>query len=115
WQLPHSLAIARLYAVDYARAGFRLLPVVEVDHASTERQIIANGAALIVVGLIPTLVGVAGPGSFLAALALGVPFFVSTLWMAYARTIGSARSVLFASLIYLPLVLAAMALDKLPM
>jgi protoheme IX farnesyltransferase len=114
WQLPHSLAIARLYAIDYARAGFRLLPVVEGDGSSTERQIVSNGAALVLVGLVPTLVGVAGPIYFIAALVLGVAFFVSTLWMAYARTLGAARRVLFASLIYLPLVLAAMAIDKGP-
>jgi protoheme IX farnesyltransferase len=115
WQLPHSLAIARLYAADYARAGFRLLPVVEGDGNSTERQIISNGAALVLVGLMPTLVGVAGPVYFLAAFVLGMAFFASTVWMAYARTISAARRVLFASLIYLPLVLAAMAIDKVPL
>lgn len=115
WQLPHSLAIARLYAADYARAGFRLLPVVEGDGSSTERQIVGNGAALVLVGLIPTLVGVAGPIYFVAAFVLGMAFFASTLWMAYARTVGAARRVLFASLIYLPLVLAAMAVDKVPL
>lgn len=115
WQLPHSLAIARLYAADYARAGFRLLPVVEGDGSSTERQIVGNGAALVLVGLVPTLVGIAGPMYFAAAFVLGMAFFASTLWMAYARTIGAARRVLFASLIYLPLVLAAMAVDKVPL
>jgi hypothetical protein len=35
--------------------------------------------------------------------------------MAHARTVTAARSVLFGSLIYLPLVLAAMAIDKVPM
>src|SRR6266436_3404076 len=38
WQLPHTLAIARLYRDDYARAGVRVLPVVDVGCA-TERQI----------------------------------------------------------------------------
>ena len=41
WQLPHSLAIARLYRDDYARAGIRLLPVVEPDcqeHRATDRH-----------------------------------------------------------------------------
>lgn len=112
WQLPHSLAIARLYAADYARAGFRLLPVVEGEGNSTERQIVGNGAALVVVGLVPTLLGIAGPIYFVAAFVLGVGFFGVTLWMAYTRTLGAARRVLFASLIYLPLVLGAMAVDK---
>src|SRR6266498_5115132 len=35
WQLPHSLAIARMYREDYARAGIRLLPVIDPDGGST--------------------------------------------------------------------------------
>ena len=31
WQLPHTLAIARLYRDDYARAGVRVLPVVDPE------------------------------------------------------------------------------------
>ena len=31
WQLPHSLAIAYIYREDYAKAGFRLLPVIHPD------------------------------------------------------------------------------------
>ncbi|MGH7370301.1 MAG: heme o synthase, partial [Candidatus Methylomirabilales bacterium] len=42
WQIPHSLAIARLYRDDYARAGIRLLPVIEPDGGSTGRQIVSN-------------------------------------------------------------------------
>ena len=61
WQLPHSLAIAQLYASDYARAGFRLLPIVDRDGHSTERQIVINCVALLAVGLMPTLLGLAGP------------------------------------------------------
>src|SRR5262249_2958935 len=70
WQLPHSLAIARLYRDDYARAGIKLLPVVEPDGKSTGRQIVGNCLALMVVGLFPTLVGLAGPVYFVTALLL---------------------------------------------
>ena len=47
WQLPHTLAIARLYQADYARAGVRVLPVVDAQGGSTERQILSGclGAA----------------------------------------------------------------------
>src|SRR5207249_7589228 len=47
WQLPHSLAIARLYRDDYARVGIRLLPVVEPDAKSCGRQIVSNCLALL--------------------------------------------------------------------
>ena len=114
WQLPHSLAIAKLYAGDYARAGFRLLPIVDADGYSTERQVVGNCAALLVVGLMPTLLGLTGPFYFVAALILGAGFFACGLRMAWLRTVPAARAVLLASLLYLPLLLAAMAVDKVP-
>jgi protoheme IX farnesyltransferase len=112
WQLPHSLAIARLYCEDYARAGFRLLPVVDPDGRSTERQIVTNCAALLVVGLMPTLLGIAGPLYFIAATILGCAFLSCGIALALCRSPAAARRVLLASLVYLPVLLAVMAADK---
>jgi heme o synthase len=112
WQLPHSLAIARLYRDDYARAGIRLLPVVEPDAKSCGRQIVSNCLALLVVGLLPTLVGLAGPAYFCGALLFGIVFLGYGIAFALARTAASARQLLFASLIYLPALFLVMALDK---
>src|SRR5256712_6228055 len=47
WQLPHSLAIAMLYKDDYARGGFRLLPVVDEAGGATGRQILAHCLVLL--------------------------------------------------------------------
>jgi len=112
WQLPHSLAIAKLYADDYARAGFRLLPIVDRDGFSTERQIVNNCAALLLVGLLPTVFGIAGHLYFASALVLGLSFLWSGIAMARVRSAESARRVLFVSLVYLPLLLLMMAVDK---
>ena len=112
WQLPHSLAIALLYREDYARAGFRLLPVVEPDGGSTGRQIVCNCVALLAVGLLPTLIGLAGPVYFAAAFLLGAVFLWSGVETAMHRSPARARRLLRVSLVYLPLVLALMALDK---
>jgi heme o synthase len=114
WQLPHSLAIARLYRDDYALAGIRLLPVVEPDAKSTGRQIVVNCLALLVVGLLPTLVGLTGRAYFVAALAFGGLFLGYGVAFAAARTATAARQLLFASLLYLPALLIVMALDKVP-
>src|SRR5437764_1493393 len=54
WQLPHTLAIARLYQEDYARAGVRVLPVVDEHGSSTERQIMTGVLGLLAVRLLPT-------------------------------------------------------------
>ena len=112
WQLPHSLAIARLYRDDYARGGIRLLPVVEEDARSTGLQIVSNCLALLAVGSLPTAVGLAGPVYCVVALVFGTVFLGYGIAFARARTVPAARHLLLASLIYLPALLIVMALDK---
>lgn len=111
WQIPHSLAIARLFAGEYAEAGFRLLPVVEPDSRRTERAVMSYTSALVAVGLMPTLLGMTGAVYFAAALALGVGLFAAAVTFALRRD-GSARWLLVASLLYLPALLTVMALDR---
>ena len=112
WQMPHSLAIAWLYREDYGRAGFQLLPVVNPDGRSTGRQVLNNSLALLAVGLLPTLIGLAGQFYFCIALLLGGMFLWYSLRLAVLRSRQAARHLLFASLIYLPILLAVMAFDK---
>jgi protoheme IX farnesyltransferase len=115
WQIPHSLAIARLYRDDYARAGIRLLPVIEPDGGSTGRQIVTNCLALLAVGSLPTLIGLAGSAYFIGAFILGVGFLGCGIGLAISRSETAARRLLLASLVYLPAQLGLMALDKLPL
>lgn len=112
WQLPHSLAIAKLYMDDYADAGFRLLPVVDRGGCSTERQILVNCAALVAFTLLPTLLGIAGSLYFVSAFLLSLLFLASAIWAATRPSRNSARRLLIASLLYLPVLLAFMAVDK---
>jgi protoheme IX farnesyltransferase len=112
WQLPHTLAIARLYRDDYARAGVLVLPVVDEQGGSTERQMMTGVVGLLVVSLLPTMIGLAGGVYFAGALLLGVAFTVASAVQARARTSTAARWVLFASLLYLPVLLALLAFDK---
>ncbi len=115
WQLPHSLAIAWLYREEYARAGFRLLPVLYPDGRSTGRQIVLNCLALLAVGLLPTLIGMTGPVYFVAMLILGLGFLGFGLDLARSRTVESARRLVLVSLVYLPLTFLVMVLDKMPL
>ncbi len=112
WQLPHSLAIGRMYRDDYARAGIRLLPVIDPEGGSTGRQIVINSAALLSVALLPTVVGVSGRCYFYTALALGLMLLGFSVRLARTRSLADARRLLFASLVYLPTLLAIMAADK---
>ena len=112
WQLPHTLSIARLYRDDYARAGVRVLPVIDPDGASTERQIVLACVALLAVSLVPTVIGRTGPIYLAGAVALGLAFAAVGILQALAPSPRTARRVLLASLLYLPLLLGLLALDK---
>ena len=115
WQIPHTLAIACLYREDFAKAGIQFLPVIEPDGESTNRQIIVHCSALLVVGLLPTLIGLAGAIYFIASFLLGIGFLASGVSLVMAPTRAGARRLLFASLIYLPVLLLVMALDRVPL
>jgi protoheme IX farnesyltransferase len=111
WQMPHFLALAALYRKDYARAGFRVLPVEDPDGASTGRQSLLYAFALLVVSLLPTPLGMAGPLYFFGAFGLGALFVVHAVRMAirpgdHARATGLFRY----SLLYLPVLCTLMVL-----
>ena len=60
WQFPHFYAIAWMYREDYARAGIRMLPVVEPDGESTARRILLFSLVLIPISLLPSFIAMAG-------------------------------------------------------
>jgi protoheme IX farnesyltransferase len=112
WQMPHFLAIAILYKDDYAAGGFKMLPVVDEGLQTTGRQIILYGAALIPVSLMPVIFGMAGPVYFTAAILLGLVFLGYGVACALGRRRVDARRLFFVSIIYLPVLLAVMMMDK---
>lgn len=112
WQFPHFLAIAWMYRDDYARAGIRMLPVVEPDGQSTSRQIILYATTLIPISLLPVVFGMSGKIYFVGALLLGLWFLYTGVRVAFDRTNVRARHVLLASVIYLPMIYGLMVLDR---
>jgi protoheme IX farnesyltransferase len=112
WQIPHTLAIARLYRDDFARAGIQFLPVVDSEGRSTGRQAVGFSLALLVVSLLPTLLGLAGLFYFIVAVLIGFTFLTVAFRLAISRSVEAARQLLFVSLIYLPVLLLVMALDR---
>lgn len=112
WQFPHFYSIAWLYRDDYARAGVRMLPVVEPDGRSTARQVLLTSAILIPVSMLPTAFSMAGQGYAAAALALGLYLFRAGWRLASERTLARARGVLLASVMYLPLLYGSLLLSR---
>jgi protoheme IX farnesyltransferase len=112
WQFPHFLAIAWMYRDDYARAGIRMLPVVEPDGKSTSRQIILYATTLIPISLLPVMLGMSGAIYLVGATVLGLCFLYTGVRVAFDRTNVRARQVLLASVIYLPMIYGLMVLDR---
>jgi|NOAtaT_7_FD_contig_71_1299876_length_1818_multi_3_in_0_out_0_3 protoheme IX farnesyltransferase len=112
WQFPHFHAIATMYRDDYARAGIRMLPVVEADGRSTARQIVLYSIALLPVSLLPTLLNFSGRVYFAGASLLGVWFLSVSIRTARDMSRDEARRLLKASVLYLPLLLILMVLNS---
>jgi protoheme IX farnesyltransferase len=112
WQFPHFYAIAWMYREDYARGGIRMLPVIEPDGESTARRIVACSLLLIPISLVPRLLGMTGPLYLAAAIAAGLAFLYFSICLGRDRSLAGARRVLLASVVYLPVLLAVMVLDR---
>ncbi len=112
WQLPHFLAIAWMYREEYARAGFKMLPVVDPDGRRSGVQAVGFTLALLLVSPCPFLFHLAGPVYLCSALILGLSFAWFAVQFARQRTMARARQLFYVSLLYLPLLLTVMVLDK---
>jgi protoheme IX farnesyltransferase len=119
WQMPHFMAIAWIYRDEYAKAGFKMLPVVDPDGCRTGQQAVSHALALLFVSLCPFVLKMAGVFYLAGALVLGAGY----LWFAFQFlrqlrlheaefTLVRARQLFLASIIYLPLLLAVMVWDK---
>lgn len=112
WQLPHFLAIAWLCREDYANAGFAMLPVFDRDGLRTGRSTVSHTLGLLPVSLTPFLLGISGVVYFFGALVLGAVFAGQAIQFSRELTERRARRLFFFSIIYLPLLLGLMVLDK---
>jgi protoheme IX farnesyltransferase len=112
WQLPHFLAIAWLYRDDYARAGLPMLSVIDRDGVLTGRQATIWAAALVPFSAVPYLVGLTGPAYGAGAIVLGAFQLGLAVNFAIRRTNGSARSLFYGSITYLPLLWLLMVIGK---
>ena len=110
WQVPHFLAIATLHRDDYARAGFRMLPVTDPGPRSG-RLAFFYAALLVPAGTLPVLFGLGGPIYAAAAIGLGLWFAARAARFERAPSEGSARALFRASLVYLPALLVLLCLD----
>jgi protoheme IX farnesyltransferase len=118
WQFPHFMAIAWLYREDYAKAGIRMLPVVQPDGWSTACEALIYAVLMIPVSVVPFYLHLAGRSYLVTAVVLGLVYLAYTVRFARITRALSvtesrryARELLRASVIHLPLLLTVMMLN----
>lgn len=109
WQIPHSLALAVMYRDDYARGGYRMLPVL--GDRLTFHMVNLYCLALIPVALAATVAGIAGWIYATGAVLLGGGMSWAGLALWRRRGRAEARRLFFATLLYLPLLLGLLVAD----
>jgi protoheme IX farnesyltransferase len=107
-----------LYRDDYAKAGIRMLPVVQPDGWSTVSEALVYAVLMIPVSAVPFYLHLTGPIYLFAAMLLGLVYLIYTIRftritraLSVAESRGYARDLLRASVIYLPLLLTVMMLN----
>jgi heme o synthase len=112
WQVPHALSLVWLHRADYARAGFRMLPVVDPSGRLTGLTIILYWLALMPLGLVAAICGLAGYLFAAGGLLMGMGMFLLALQFRAAKTEKNARRMFWASIAYLPLLLMLLVADR---
>ncbi len=112
WQFPHFLAISWAFKTDYQQGGFSMLSGADPTGRRTAGRIAAYTLALIAVSFAPSAMHLTGLVYFAGALVLAVYLLVFGIRAVLERSRKSARGLSFATIVYLPLLLVLMILDK---
>lgn len=112
WQFPHFWAIAWLGHDDYTKAGMKMLPQVGKESRYTAFQSVFYSSILLPLAVLPKVLGLTSWVGTSVMLVAAIGF----IWYAYqffkSNTDKQARKLMFASFIYLPLVLFTFLIDK---
>ena len=76
WQMPHFLAIAIIYAKDYEKGGFKMLPTIYPESRRTSYVILFFTIALLVTSLGLYILKIAGIFYAIGAALIGMVFFI---------------------------------------
>ena len=114
WQFPHFWAIGWLSFKDYKRAGFRIVPVEsdgKIDSEIGLQSLIYTILIVPVVGMFFyfNMIGIVG----LILLMGGTIYFIYKAWRFYKKPSDmSARSLMFASLYFLPIMFCVLLFNQ---
>ncbi len=109
WQFPHFMAIAWKYREDYANAGLKMMTVVDGTGRRAGIQAVVGALALLPVSLVPALMVPPAPVYAVVAFALGMGQLALAIRFFLRPDLVSARLLLRASLVYLPVIMFGLA------
>lgn len=112
WQFPHYWAIAWVLHEDYQLAGYHMLPSKGGRDGYTSWLILLYTLFVIPVGMLPWVFGFTGVWSAIIAVVCGLVMLYPAMRLFHSRDTKDARKLMFASFIYLPVVLLSYVLDK---
>lgn len=111
WQLPHFYAIAWMYKDEYRDAGLRMVSTNDPNGTRTGIHAVVSAVILLPVSLLPAWIGHSGLFYAVAAGFLSLVFIAAAIRFARRPDRPHARTLFLTSIIYLPLILTALALD----
>jgi heme o synthase len=111
WTPPHFWALSLLIKNDYARAGVPMLPVVQGDR-QTRYQIVLYTVVLCLVTVLPLLTRSFGAVYLCGAAILDAVLLTDAVVASQRPSARSARRLFYHSMIYLALLFAVMAIDR---
>ncbi len=111
WQLPHFYAIAWMYKDEYRGAGLRMVSTDDDTGKRTGKHAVVSALILLPVSLLPSVIGHSGLFYAVVAGVLSLLFIAAAIRFAQMPDRPHARTLFLTSIIYLPLILTAMALD----
>ncbi len=114
WQIPHFLSLAWLYRDQYRQGGFCMLPEYDPQGRLTGSFALLYTLATVATTLTLVIARLAGGGFAAVAVLGGLGFLLPALHLAKNPTSHTAKRLFWASLAYLPLVLAALLMDRQP-
>lgn len=112
WQFPHFWAIAWVAHEDYERAGMKMLPRQGKIGYFTAFQCTLYSSVLIPLSVLPMLVGLGGWISVIGLGLAGIWYLYNSIQFLRDNSDLKARKVMFASFVYLPVVLITLLVDK---
>ncbi len=112
WQMPHFLAIAIIYAADYEKGGFKMLPNIYPESKRTSYIILFFTIALLITSLGLYILKVGGLFYAIGAAVLGMIFLLYALQVIFNSNKKNARKLMLVSIIYLPLLLIIILIER---